>query len=86
MRPAGRESPVRPAGRRGGAPGTSGGAPGTSSADRAIPRTDADRVVDLSDEGPLLPEQTSDDTDRGWGDQRGSNDAWLLAERPPHWD
>lgn len=73
----GREDPARPVGRRGEA---------ATSAGRVEARTDADRVVDLSDEGPLLPEQTSDDTDRGWGDQRGSNDAWLLAERPPHWD
>ncbi|MFV2017594.1 hypothetical protein [Micromonospora sp. LOL_023] len=48
-------------------------------------RHDDDRVVDLSDDAPLLPGQTSDDTDRGWGDHADSNDAWLLAERPPHW-
>ncbi|MFY1634337.1 hypothetical protein ACN27F_13840 [Solwaraspora sp. WMMB335] len=47
---------------------------------------DADRFVDLGDDGgPLLPEQTSDDTDRGWGERVG-DDEWLLAERPPHWD
>ncbi|WP_189114354.1 hypothetical protein [Pilimelia terevasa] len=48
---------------------------------------DADRVVDLVDDDlPLLPEQTGDDTDRGWGDFHRGDDAWLLAERPPHWD
>ncbi|WP_422750452.1 hypothetical protein [Micromonospora sp. WMMD1219] len=48
------------------------------------PRDD-DRVVDLSDDFVVLPEQTSDDTDRGWGERPGGNDDWLLAERPPHW-
>jgi hypothetical protein len=53
---------------------------------------DGDRVVDLSDDGgpwvddePVLPTATLDDTDAGWGEPRGDNDARLLAERPPHW-
>jgi hypothetical protein len=51
------------------------------------PPSDADRVVDLvDDEAPVLPEQTRDDTDRGWGESTYSNDDWLLVERPPHWD
>lgn len=40
----------------------------------------------------VLPEQTSDDTDRGWGeDPTGSDPAYdpdverLLREKPPHW-
>jgi hypothetical protein len=42
------------------------------------------RPVDLSDEG--LPEQTSDDTDTGWGEWRSSDDeSRLLEDRPPHW-
>ncbi|WP_405146242.1 hypothetical protein OG589_03935 [Sphaerisporangium sp. NBC_01403] len=48
------------------------------------------RPVDLSDEGlPVLPDQTSDDTDTGWGEWRSPSDddvSWLLEERPPHWD
>jgi hypothetical protein len=35
------------------------------------------------------PEQTSDDTDVGWGEAPESGDAhdrWLLEQRPPHWD
>ncbi len=34
-----------------------------------------------------LPEQTSDDTDVGWGDdqQPESGDERLLREKPPHW-
>ncbi|WP_320065703.1 hypothetical protein [Micromonospora sp. RTGN7] len=46
---------------------------------------DDDRAVDLSDDFVVLPEQTADDTDRGWGERSGGNDDWLLAERPPHW-
>jgi hypothetical protein len=53
---------------------------------------DDDRPVDLSGEDfvvlpdeATLPEQTSDDTDRGWGERADSNDDRLLAERPPHW-
>ncbi|MFC3504220.1 hypothetical protein ACIBTV_17960 [Micromonospora sp. NPDC049366] len=48
-------------------------------------RGDEDRTVDLSDD--VLPSQTADDTDRGWGEwSGGGNDDWLLAERPPHWE
>ena len=43
--------------------------------------------VDFDDE--LLPEQTTDDTDAGWG-ERPSTDAEdisrLLDDRPPHYD
>ncbi|KWW98990.1 hypothetical protein [Carbonactinospora thermoautotrophica] len=34
--------------------------------------------------GPLLPEQTSDDTDAGWGDREQDDLERLLRERPPH--
>jgi hypothetical protein len=51
------------------------------------PYADEDRRVDIADDdAPPLPEQTSDDTDRGWGEPSYSNDDRLLAERPPHWD
>lgn len=47
---------------------------------------DDDRVVDLDDDLAVLPDQTSDDTDAGWGEWRtGDDDARLLEERPPHW-
>ena len=37
-------------------------------------------------EEPVLPEQTRDDTDRGWGeDPPEDDDERLLRERPPHW-
>jgi hypothetical protein len=49
--------------------------------------SDGERTVDFeSEEAPLLPEQTRDDTERGWGGQAESNDDRLLQERPPHWD
>ncbi|GAA2100121.1 hypothetical protein [Actinomadura alba] len=48
---------------------------------------DDDRPVELSDEDlVILPDQTRDDTDEGWGTWRGSaEDDRLLEERPPHW-
>ena len=49
--------------------------------------TDDDRVVDLADDDvPVLPDQTRDDTDSGWGEPAYSNDDRLLGDRPPHWD
>jgi hypothetical protein len=45
-----------------------------------------DRIVDLSDDEPILPETTVDDTDAGWGERSGGNDDRLLDERPPHWE
>ena len=35
------------------------------------------------------PEQTSDDTDVGWGqvpEPADAHERWLLEQRPPHWD
>lgn len=34
------------------------------------------------------PEQTRDDTDRGWGERpdEDEHESWLLEQRPPHWD
>ncbi|MCP2338424.1 hypothetical protein [Actinomadura rupiterrae] len=49
---------------------------------------DDDRVVDLEDDDlPVLPDQTGDDTDTGWGEWRGGgdDDSRFLDERPPHW-
>lgn len=33
------------------------------------------------------PEQTSDDTDRGWGERpdEDEHERWLREQRPPHW-
>ncbi|GAA4150297.1 hypothetical protein Acsp04_07450 [Actinomadura sp. NBRC 104425] len=47
---------------------------------------DDERVVELvEDELEILPDQTTDDTDTGWGDWRGDDDSRLLDDRPPHW-
>lgn len=34
------------------------------------------------------PEQTRDDTDRGWGERpdEDEHDRWLREQRPPHWE
>jgi hypothetical protein len=48
--------------------------------------SDDDRTVDFdSDDAPLLPEQTRDDTDHGWGHVDSGNDDRLREDRPPHW-
>jgi hypothetical protein len=45
-----------------------------------------DRLVDLTDDRDrVLPDQSVEDTDRGWGELPDSNDDRLLADRPPHW-
>lgn len=48
---------------------------------------DDDREVTFDDELPVLPDQTSDDTDVGWGEWRGDagDEERLRADRPPHW-
>ncbi|WP_179271342.1 hypothetical protein [Actinomadura meyerae] len=48
---------------------------------------DDERPVELDDDLEILPDQTSDDTDVGWGEWRGAgdDDSRLLEERPPHW-
>jgi hypothetical protein len=36
---------------------------------------------------PLLPTQSREDTDAGWGEYRDrDDDDHLLRDRPPHWD
>jgi len=36
--------------------------------------------------GPVLPEQSREDTDEAWGEYSGRDDDWLRRDRPPHWD
>lgn len=37
------------------------------------------------DDAPVLPDQTRDESDVGWGDEPGERDAeWYHRERPPH--
>jgi hypothetical protein len=58
---------------------------------RCVDAYPADSVDDLrevpheDDQEPVLPDQTRDDTDLGWGERAGGNDDRLLEERPPHW-
>lgn len=55
--------------------------------DREPTSLDDDRVVDLGDEDhAILPDQTRDDTDLGWGERTRDNDDRILDDRPPHWD
>jgi hypothetical protein len=35
---------------------------------------------------PVLPEQSREDTDAGWGEYPGPADDRLYRDRPPHWD
>jgi hypothetical protein len=50
-----------------------------------VASADDRREVTLTEDFEILPDQTTDDTDSGWGEAPGSNDDYLLAERPPHW-
>lgn len=49
---------------------------------------DDERSVDLSDDDDLvvLPDQTRDESDIGWGGYPDrDDDSRLLEDRPPHW-
>jgi hypothetical protein len=47
---------------------------------------DDERYVELFDEElEILPDQTRDDTDVGWGELPTRDDSHLIDERPPHW-
>jgi hypothetical protein len=35
---------------------------------------------------PVLPEQSSEDTDAAWGEYPPRDDDRLSRDRPPHWD
>jgi hypothetical protein len=35
--------------------------------------------------GPLLPDQSREDTDAAWGEYTGRDDDLLYRDRPPHW-
>lgn len=52
-----------------------------------IGNPDDERPVEfLDDELDVLPDQTRDDSDIGWGEWRETDeDARLREERPPHW-
>lgn len=48
---------------------------------------DDERPVRLADDDiEILPDQTRDDLDRGWGEGAAEDDdSRLTEERPPHW-
>lgn len=54
--------------------------------DRGEVGLDSERLVDFSDDAPVLPDTTRDDTDAGWGERPPDSAEWLRGERPPHWD
>jgi len=39
-----------------------------------------------TDDSPVIPERSRDDSDEGWGGGRDAeDDERFLRERPPHW-
>jgi hypothetical protein len=50
-----------------------------------VSERDGDREVELDEDLVILPDQTRDDTDAGWGERSADNDRRLLEDRPPHW-
>ncbi|MEV5706957.1 MULTISPECIES: hypothetical protein [Actinoallomurus] len=53
-----------------------------------ISNPDDERLVELADDDDLvvLPDQTRDESELGWGDYPSDDDdARLLEDRPPHW-
>ena len=46
--------------------------------------TPAARVASVG--GPVLPEQSREDTDAAWGDYPEPANDRLYRDRPPHWD
>ena len=38
----------------------------------------------MSSDEPVLPDQTADDTDAGWGEVEPDDDTRLLDDLPPH--
>jgi hypothetical protein len=51
------------------------------------PAYDAGMSEDAGYDDAVLPEQTADDTDLGWGEHPDESDdvERLLREKPPHW-
>ena len=59
------------------------GEPGA--ADSPDPSVSGRPVVRRPADDPVLPTQTTDDTDTDWRDRDDSGDDRYLRERPPHW-
>jgi hypothetical protein len=55
---------------------------------RVIGNPDDERPVELADDDlVVLPDQTTDESEVGWGGHSlgEDDDARLLEDRPPHW-
>ena len=63
-----------------------GDAPAVREPEDERPQESADAKAQAGPVGSKL-EQTSDDTDAGWGERpnEGAHDQWLQEQRPPHW-
>lgn len=61
-----------------------GSAPGES--DRGRPPVPPRRDPRPRDREPVIPQQTGDDTDVGWGEVPVDDEDYLQRERPPHWE
>jgi hypothetical protein len=66
----------------------------TPTADTSAADTPAETADDTARKRRIMrrrpktgPEQTLDDTDRGWGEHtdQSAHDRWLQEQRPPHW-
>ena len=59
------------------------GGPGAPEPAAAAPLTGREPVPGRE---PVLPEQSPEDTDAGWGEYPEPADDRLYRDRPPHWD
>lgn len=44
------------------------------------------QIRNLTADWDVLPTQSRDDTDRGWGELPTRDDERFTRERPPHWE
>jgi hypothetical protein len=52
----------------------------------ALPKPGLPEPAPATPSAPILPAQSREDTDVGWGDYgERDDDDWLLRDRPPHW-
>jgi hypothetical protein len=85
-RPAGLESgAAAPAAPKPGAAAPAG--PESGAAAPAAPKPGAAApAAPVPAREPVLPEQSREDTDAGWGEYSEPPDDRLYRDRPPHWD
>jgi hypothetical protein len=66
-------------------PNAEPGQPAAGPADSA-PADSAPAAGVVPGTGPVLPEQSREDTDAAWGEYPERADDRLYRDRPPHWD